>query len=106
MTDIEVLLNNIYTLGFRSGGVLLGIWGLYIFFKSLFGEAGRNPVRIVMSVLLIVAGAAIFQMLPTLIETGKNTGGQIGGGGGYGMHRLVAPLDEQPIPFVEPGAAT
>jgi hypothetical protein len=102
MTDIEVLLNNIYTLGFRGGGVLLGIWGLYIFFRSLFGEAGRNPVRIVMSVLLIVAGAAIFQMLPQLIETGKNTGGQIGGGG-YGMHQLVAPLDEeQRIP--EPGA--
>lgn len=102
MTDIEVLLNNIYTLGFRAGGVLLGIWGLYIFFRSLFGEAGRNPVRIVMSVLLIVAGAAIFQMLPQLIETGKNTGGQIGGGG-YGMHQL-APLDEQRTPDAEPGA--
>ncbi|MDT5085358.1 MAG: hypothetical protein QOJ61_2401 [Mycobacterium sp.] len=105
MTDIEVLLNNIYTLGFRAGGVLLGIWGLYIFFRSLFGEAGRNPVRIVMSVLLIVAGAAIFQLLPTLIQTGKNTGGQIGGGGGgYGMHQieLVAPLD---TPDAEPGAA-
>lgn len=85
MTQLEQMLQNTYQLGFRGGGLLLGIWGLYIFFKSLFGEGGRNPVRIVVSVLTIIAGAAIFQLLPALISVGKDTGSQLGGGGGYSM---------------------
>ena len=100
MTQIEVLLNNIHQLGFRAGGVLLGIWGLYIFFKSIFGEGGRNPVRIVMSVLMIVGGAAAFQMLPTLISVGKDTGGQISGGG-YSMP-APAGLDETVLSVAPP----
>jgi hypothetical protein len=85
MTQIEVMLNNIYMLGMRAGGGLLGIWGLYIFFKTLFGEGGRNPVRIVVSVLMIVAAGAMFQLLPQLVEIGKDTGNQLGGGSGYSM---------------------
>lgn len=85
MTQIEVMLNNIYMLGMRAGGGLLGVWGLYIFFKSLFGEGGRNPVRIVVSVLMIVAAGAMFQLLPKLVEIGKDTGTQLGGGSGYSM---------------------
>ena len=84
MTQIEMMLNNIYTLGLRAGGGLLGIWGLYIFFKSLFGEGGRNPARIVISVLMIVAAGAMFQLLPKLVEIGKDTGSQLTGGG-YSM---------------------
>lgn len=84
MTQIELMLNNIYTLGMRAGGGLLGIWGLYIFFKSLFGEGGRNPARVVVSVLVILAGAALFQLLPKLVEIGKDTGSQLTGGG-YSM---------------------
>ncbi|MDA0250151.1 MAG: hypothetical protein O2892_09640 [Actinomycetota bacterium] len=84
MTQIEMMLNNVYTLGMRAGGGLLGIWGLYIFFKSLFGEGGRNPARIVVSVLMIVAAGAMFQLLPKLVEIGKDTGSQLGGGG-YSM---------------------
>ena len=100
MTQVEVLLSNIHQLGFRAGGVLLGIWGLYIFFKSIFGEGGRNPARIVMSVLMIVGGAAAFQMLPTLISVGKDTGGQISGGG-YSMPAPTS-LDNHADPAAPP----
>lgn len=94
MTQLETMLNNIYTLGFRGGGLLLGIWGLYIFFKSLFGEGGRNPVRIAVATLTIIAGAAIYQLLPSLISVGKDTGNQLGGGSsGYSMPAPNGHLD-------------
>jgi len=82
---MEVLLNNIHQLGFRAGGVLIGIWGLYVFFKSIFGAGGLQPVRLITAVLMVVLGAAAFQMLPKLISVGQDTGGQISGGG-YSMH--------------------
>ena len=79
---------------------LLWRLGLYIFFKSLFGEGGlANPVRIVVSVLAIVAAGAMFQLLPKLVEIGKDTGSQLSGGGGYSMplrrnrHHLTAQPD-------------
>ena len=97
MTQLEVMLNNIYTLGMRGGGGLLGIWGLYIFFKSLFGEGGRNPTRIVVSVLMIVAAGAMFQPLPKLVEIGKDTGSQLGGGSGYSMPAPEG-IDNSPAP--------
>lgn len=97
MTQLETMLNNIYTLGFRGGGLLLGIWGLYIFFKSLFGEGGRNPVRIVIATLTVIAGAAIYQLLPALISVGKDTGNQLGGGGsGYSMPAPAHLVDLNP----------
>lgn len=96
MTQLETMLNNIYTLGFRGGGLLLGIWGLYIFFKSIFGEGGRNPVRIVVATLTIIAGAAIYQLLPALISVGKDTGNQLGGGSsGYSMPAPNDPLGHE-----------
>lgn len=86
MTPIEVLINNVYQIGFRAGGGILALWGLYIFFKTIFGEGGRNPVRIVGAVLVIIAGGAIFQLLPHLVDIGKQTGGVMSGGaGGYSM---------------------
>ena len=74
---------------------MLGIWGIYYFFRNLFGEAGRNPVRIVVSVLVIVGAGAVYGILPTLLGAGQNTGNQLTGGGGYSMAPLNPDLNAQ-----------
>ncbi len=94
MTDIEVLLNNIKVVVASASGTLLMLWGFYYFFRNLFAEAGRNPVKIAVSALAITGAAGIYAMIPSLISDGSNTGGQIGGGGGYSMQApadLIAP---------------
>lgn len=85
MTDIQVLLENIRVVVAGASGSLLGLWGVYYFFKNLFGEAGRNPVKIVVSGLAITGAAGVFSMIPSLISAGGHTGEQVGGGGGYSM---------------------
>lgn len=85
MSQIEVLLNNIRALMASAGGSILGIWGMVIFFKALFAEGGRNPVRLAVAALMIVGAGAVFTMIPTLLQAGQDTGQQVGGGGGYSM---------------------
>lgn len=85
MSDIQILLENIQALAMGCASTLLGLWALYFFFKNLFGEAGRNPVKIAVALLAITAAAGGFALIPTLISAGGNTGEQIGGGGGYSM---------------------
>lgn len=82
MTDIEVLLANWTQLAVRLGSSLLFLWGIYFFFKNLFGENGRHVGKIVVSVLTIILAAAAFKIIPTLISVGENTGQQTTGGGG------------------------
>lgn len=91
MTDIEVLLGNGHELLLRCGTLLVGIWALYYFLRNLFSEAGRNPVRIAISVAVIVAAAAVWKLVPTLVQTGSNTGDQVGGGGGGAYSMTVTP---------------
>lgn len=85
MTDIQVLLENIKVVVMGCAGTLLLLWGVFYFFKNLFGEAGRNPVKIAVSALAITGAAGVFAMIPSLISAGSSTGEQIGGGGGYSM---------------------
>lgn len=86
MTDIQVLLDNIRAVAVACASTLLGLWAIYYFFKNLFGEAGRNPVKIVGAIIAIAGAAAGFALIPSLISAGSNTGTQIGGGSGYSMH--------------------
>ena len=84
MTDIEVLLGNGYQMLFRIGSALVGIWALFFFLKTLWTT--RDPVRLVIAAATIVAAAAVWKLVPTLVQTGENTGDQMGGGGGaYSM---------------------
>ena len=85
MTDLQVLLENIRVVAVGCAGTLLLLWGIFYFFRNLFGEAGRNPVKIAVSALAITGAAGVFAMIPSLISAGQNTGEQIGGGGGYSM---------------------
>ncbi|CAN7695630.1 hypothetical protein [Mycolicibacterium frederiksbergense] len=85
MTDLQVLLENIRVVAMGCAGTLLLLWGIFYFFRNLFGEAGRNPVKIAVSALAITGAAGVFAMIPSLISAGSNTGEQIGGGGGYSM---------------------
>lgn len=85
MTDIQVLLDNIKVVVTSCAGTLLLLWGIFYFFKNLFGEAGRNPVKIAVSALAITGAAGVFAMIPSLISAGSSTGEQIGGGSSYSM---------------------
>ncbi|MGJ6127464.1 hypothetical protein QN239_33325 [Mycolicibacterium sp. Y3] len=105
MTDIEVLLNNFQVLAVRAGSSLLGIWAVYYFFRNLFGEAGRNPVKIVVSIICIAGAAAAFTLIPRAISTGSNTGEQVGGGGGYSMPAPVGLQGQSADPISAPEAA-
>jgi hypothetical protein len=98
MTDIEVLLNNIKVVIASASGTVLFIWGVYYFFRTIFSEGGRSPVRIVMSAGVIAIAAGIFAMIPSLISAGSDTGKQIGGGGGAysGMPAPTAAITEHP----------
>jgi hypothetical protein len=91
MTDIEVLLNNFRVVAYSAGGSVLMLWGLYYFFRNLFGEGGRNPVKIAVSELAITGASGVFAMIPSLISAGSNTGGQVTGGGG--SYSMQAPAD-------------
>jgi hypothetical protein len=98
MTDIEVLLSNIKVVIASASGTVLFIWGVYYLFRTLFGEGGRNPVKIVMAAGVIALAAGIFYMIPSLLSAGGNTGKQIGGGGGaYGMPAPTAAITHQSV---------
>lgn len=102
MTDIQVLLENIRVVVVSCAGTLLLLWGIFYFFKNLFGEAGRNPVKIAVSALAITGAAGVFAMIPSLISAGNSTGEQIGGGSGYSMPEFsglpTSPAVEADVP--------
>ncbi|AQA07071.1 hypothetical protein BVC93_31775 (plasmid) [Mycobacterium sp. MS1601] len=85
MTDIQVLLQNIQVVATGISGTLLMLWGLFYFFKNLFGEGGRQPVKIAIGAAVIAGAAGVYSLIPSLIDAGSSTGEQIGGGGGYSM---------------------
>ena len=85
MTDIQVLLQNIQVVATGASGTLLMLWGLFYFFKNLFGEGGRQPVKIAIGAAVIAGAAGVYSLIPALIDAGGSTGEQIGGGGGYSM---------------------
>ncbi|MGV0743884.1 hypothetical protein [Mycolicibacterium sp. XJ870] len=79
MTSIETLLNNIALVVTRVGASLLVIWAIYYFFTNLFGENGKDPVKMATAVGMIVLGGAAFALIPTLLDVGRETGAQITG---------------------------
>lgn len=85
MTDIQVLLNNIRAVVLGCASTLLMLWALFYFFRQLFGQAGRDPVKIVVALVAIAGAAGRFALIPALLSAGDSTGKQIGGGGGYSM---------------------
>lgn len=89
MTDIEVLLSNMGTIFARLCSAGIGMWGFYYFLRTVFGEGGRNPVKIAVALAVIAGAGAGYKMIPTLLQAGENTGAQMGGGGGsYSMPSL------------------
>ncbi|WP_342314711.1 hypothetical protein LIX17_26060 (plasmid) [Mycobacterium avium subsp. hominissuis] len=93
MTDIQVLLNNIKAVVLGCASTLLMLWAIYYFFRQLFGQAGRDPVKIVVALVAIGGAAGGFALIPSLLSAGDSTGKQIGGGGSYSM---PAPTPLQP----------
>lgn len=87
MTDIEVLLSNLGVTFARLCTSAIGIWAFYYFVKTIFGEGGRNPVKIGIALAVIAGAGAGYKMIPTLLQAGENTGQQMGGssGGAYSM---------------------
>lgn len=90
MTDIEVLLSNLGVTFARLCTSAIGIWAFYYFVKTIFGEGGRNPVKIGIALAVIAGAGAGYKMIPTLLQAGENTGSQMGGssGGSYSMSPL------------------
>jgi hypothetical protein len=90
MTDIEVLLSNLGVTFARLCTSAIGIWAFYYFVKTIFGEGGRNPVKIGLALAVIAGAGAGYKMIPTLLQAGENTGAQMGGssGGSYSMPPL------------------
>lgn len=80
MTSIEVLLNNLNVAAYSAGASALGLWGLFYFFRTLFGEGGRNPVKLAVAAMAITGAGGMFALLPTLLSAGQDTGHQLGGG--------------------------
>lgn len=105
MTDIQVLLENIKVVVLACAGTLLLLWGVYYFFRNLFGEAGRNPVKIAVAALTIAGAAAVFAMIPALIKAGSSTGEQIGGGSSYSMPAFTGLPTAAPVVADVPVAA-
>lgn len=85
MTSIQVLLQNIQVVATGCAGTLLLLWGFFYFFRNLFGEGGRQPVKIAIGAAVIAGAAGVYSLIPSLIDAGSDTGKQIGGGGGYSM---------------------
>ncbi|CQD23285.1 hypothetical protein H7I87_08075 [Mycobacterium timonense] len=92
MTDIQVLLNNIRAVVLGCASTLLMLWAFYYFFRQLFGQGGRDPVKIVVALVAIAGAAGGFALIPALLSAGDSTGKQIGGGGGYSMPAPAALL--------------
>lgn len=92
MTDIQVLLNNIKAVAVGCASTLLMLWAFYSFFRQLFSQGGRDPVKIVVALVSIAGAAGGFALIPALLSAGDSTGKQIGGGGGYSMPAPTALL--------------
>lgn len=89
MTDIEVLFSNMEGTFARLCSAGLGMWGFYYFLRTVFGDGGRNPVKIALALAVVAGAGAGYKMIPTLLQAGENTGAQMSGGGGsYSMPSL------------------
>lgn len=105
MTDIQVLLENVRVVATGCAGTLLLLWGLFYFFKNLFGEGGRQPVKIAIGAAVIAGAAGVYSLIPALIDAGSSTGEQIGGGGGYSMPAFNGVPSSPALDSSEPAAA-
>lgn len=101
MTDIEVLISNMGVIFARLCSAGIGIWGFYYFLRTVFGEGGRNPVKIAVALAVIAGAGAGYKMIPTLLQAGENTGAQMGGGSG-GSYSMPS-LDGLPADTDDPG---
>lgn len=79
MTSVETFLNNLALVISRAGASILVIWAIYYFFTNLFGENGKDPVKMATAVGMIIVGGAAFALIPTLLDVGRETGAQITG---------------------------
>lgn len=85
MTGIQVLLENIKVVALACTSTVLLLWAIWYFFRNLFGEAGRNPVKIAVSLVAIAGAGAGYALIPAVLSAGSDTGTQIGGGSSYSM---------------------